>query len=86
MAIASFTNPRYILYVIIYTGIIGGVMAFVMMIVKKELRRFLIKVKSKLMIASSYNKINIKDHSEKTYIPYAIAISLGTILTNILIK
>jgi len=83
MAVGALQGPAFLAYTICYTAIIGGVLAVII-----ALRHGILLEKIKALFASCYMRLTFRvpmemDANEATQprLPYAIAISLGTVAT-----
>ncbi len=80
MAIGAIMGDYFVIQSIIYTGIVGAIIALVLMIRYKRFNK-LKKVKEYLLSTVLLQKIQtIEDEEQPLYFPYGIAITIGTLI------
>jgi len=77
--IGSFMGVIFVINSAIYIAILGGVIAIVMLIIKGKLLDMLKNI-SNICLSSFMPKFSVHKSVNKETIPYAVVISLGTVL------
>lgn len=85
--IGAIKGPHFVIYTAIWMGLVGGAIAFILLIYKKQLLRTLKDIGSSfwIMFVSGFKVISFHFKVENNMFPYGLAITMGAIMAFIIV-